>query len=162
MEWKSWCRLKNKKNHKKGPWCTKAVLLKCFWYRYSSFIERKSRFLRLFSFHGALQYMLLPIIFKIGMQKMTLESDKRLAEMEMKAKLGQLIYLESLTKVSTESIQIQILTIGSSSVCWGIRFSKLDFLEKNLLREMVVTWNITILSHFREAKNQVFMNSGEN
>ena len=46
------------------------------------------------------------MIFKIGMQKMTLESDKRLAEMEMTAKLGQLIYLESLTKVSPELTQM--------------------------------------------------------
>ena len=68
--------------------------------------------------------MLLPTIFKIGMQKMTLESDKRLAEMEMKAKLGQLIYLESLTKVSNESIQIQIFTIMSSTAYWGIRYWK--------------------------------------
>lgn len=50
--------------------------------------------------------MLVSMIFKIGIQKMTLESDKRLTEMEMKAKLGQLIYLESLTKVSPELIQM--------------------------------------------------------
>ena len=83
--------------------CSPVNLLRIF---RTPFLKNTSGRLLLIFIAWSIAVVLVSMIFKIGMQKMTLESDKRLAEMEMKAKLGQLIYLESLTKVSPELTQM--------------------------------------------------------